>query len=265
MTDPSKPVEKPTPDVPETPKENDSLETERVDTERVDGENPSSESGESQESGISPWALRLSDQTVIAVALGLAVVMIGLWCAVHWFRDGRLMDFEQVAAQSDPPAFRLDLNQAGWPELAALPDVGEQTARDITAFREENGPFRRIEDLDAVAGIGPKTMESIAPYLIPIEIGGEGEQFSQSAPVEVAAVAEVVGVQEYASGRIDINIATQSQLEAAPGIGPVLAERILEYREQSGPFRRLEDVTSVSGIGEKTLEGLRAHFCVAGE
>jgi competence protein ComEA len=250
MTDPSKPVEESTPDVPEATKENGSL----------DSENPSSEPDEAKASGISPWALRLSDQTVVAVALGLAVLMIGLWCAVHWVRDGRLMDFEQVAAVPDPPAFRLDLNQADWPELAALPGIGEETARDITAFREENGPFRSVEDLDAVAGIGPKTLESIVPYLIPLETSGGGGDLLQPNSEDIV---EVVVVQEDTSGRININVATQSQLEAAPGIGPVLAERILEYREQSGPFRRLEDVTRVSGIGEKTLEGLRVHFYAA--
>ena len=61
---------------------------------------------------------------------------------------------------------------------------------------------------------------------------------------------------------LDLNRATAEQLEALPGIGPALAERIVAYRRQHGPFRRLEDLTRVSGVGPKTVEALRAYVTV---
>ncbi len=51
--------------------------------------------------------------------------------------------------------------------------------------------------------------------------------------------------------KINLNTATFSQLDSLPGIGPVIAERILELRERSGPFQRIEDLLNIRGIGEK--------------
>ena len=52
---------------------------------------------------------------------------------------------------------------------------------------------------------------------------------------------------------VSINSATEEQLQALPRVGPVLAARIVQYRTQHGPFQRIEDLTKVRGIGDKTL------------
>ncbi|MFQ5569407.1 MAG: ComEA family DNA-binding protein [Rhodothermales bacterium] len=57
--------------------------------------------------------------------------------------------------------------------------------------------------------------------------------------------------------RLNLNQATASQLQRLPRIGPKLAERILAYREEHGPFRRVQDLVQVRGIGEKTLARLK--------
>ena len=59
------------------------------------------------------------------------------------------------------------------------------------------------------------------------------------------------------SGPVDINTASQEELETLSGVGPVLAQRIIEYREANGPFQSLEELLEVKGIGEKTLEKFR--------
>jgi competence protein ComEA len=56
---------------------------------------------------------------------------------------------------------------------------------------------------------------------------------------------------------VNLNLATVQQLESLPGIGPVLAERIVTWREQNGRFTSVEDLLDVSGIGDKVLAGLR--------
>ncbi len=58
--------------------------------------------------------------------------------------------------------------QAGWPELSLLPNIGEQRAKDIVASREQDGLFLDINDLQRIRGIGPKTVEGMRPYLLPI-------------------------------------------------------------------------------------------------
>lgn len=56
---------------------------------------------------------------------------------------------------------------------------------------------------------------------------------------------------------ININAATSTELEFLPGIGPVLAEAIVKYRKEAGPFRTKEDLKKVSGIGDKTFEKIK--------
>ena len=55
------------------------------------------------------------------------------------------------------------------------------------------------------------------------------------------------------TGRLNVNVATERQLTLLPGIGPALAQRIIAYREESGPFASPSDLTKVKGIGPKKL------------
>ena len=75
-------------------------------------------------------------------------------------------------------------------------------------------------------------------------------------PVESTTISQPL-LSEPEDGRIDINAATLEEFESLPGIGPVTAERIIRYRDINGRFDIVEDLTEVSGIGEKTLEKLR--------
>ncbi|MFN3476433.1 MAG: ComEA family DNA-binding protein [Candidatus Methylomirabilales bacterium] len=56
---------------------------------------------------------------------------------------------------------------------------------------------------------------------------------------------------------VDLNEASRLELEKLPGIGPTLADRIVQHRERYGPFQELEDLMQVEGIGEKRYERLR--------
>jgi competence protein ComEA len=59
-----------------------------------------------------------------------------------------------------------------------------------------------------------------------------------------------------------VNRAKQQDFERLPGIGPVLARRIVEYRESRGAFQDIEQLRRVKGIGKKTFEGIRAFVTV---
>ncbi|MCX7010961.1 MAG: helix-hairpin-helix domain-containing protein [Candidatus Sumerlaeota bacterium] len=64
------------------------------------------------------------------------------------------------------------------------------------------------------------------------------------------------------SGLLDVNTATQEQLEELPGIGAVKAKEIVTYRSAHGPFRSVDRLGDVPGIGEKTLQAIRPLVCV---
>lgn len=69
---------------------------------------------------------------------------------------------------------------------------------------------------------------------------------------------------EQTTSLVDLNRAGVDELDGLPGIGPVLARRIVEFRQQHGPFAMVEDLLEVPGIGPKTLERLRALVRVSG-
>jgi len=60
-----------------------------------------------------------------------------------------------------------------------------------------------------------------------------------------------------ADSGIDLNTASATDLESLPGVGPVLAERIVAFRTERGPFLTVEDLLDVSGIGESKLASMR--------
>ena len=70
-------------------------------------------------------------------------------------------------------------------------------------------------------------------------------------------------VKTSASSPLNLNTATVAQLEALPGIGKSVAERILEYREKSGGFKKVEDLMNVRGIGEKSFLKLKPLITVS--
>jgi competence protein ComEA len=67
------------------------------------------------------------------------------------------------------------------------------------------------------------------------------------------------------AGKINLNQATAQQLTALPGVGPKLAERIVDYRQKQGGFHSAQELLNVQGIGEKNLAKLQPFVVVSGE
>lgn len=69
-------------------------------------------------------------------------------------------------------------------------------------------------------------------------------------------------VHQAMARQVDLNHATASDLEALPGIGPKLAQRVIDHRVTKGPFTKVEDLRQVKGIGRKKFDRLRPHVLV---
>lgn len=141
------------------------------------------------------------------------------------------------------PGERLDLNDAPASELVRLPRVGPALARRIVADRESNGPFRTLDDLDRVPGVGPALLGHVKDFVVQPTAGA-----ASGGPATAPG----------AGAGIDLNSATEAELLRLPGIGPAKARAIVAYRQSRGPFASVEEVLRVPGIGPATLAGFAA-------
>lgn len=91
-----------------------------------------------------------------------------------------------------------------------------------------------------------------------VHVPVEGEQAAVAAGT-AAGSAETGAVTQQL---ININTATEAELDVLPGVGPSTAEAIVADREENGPFSTIEDLMRVSGIGEKKFEKLAGQICV---
>jgi competence protein ComEA len=65
--------------------------------------------------------------------------------------------------------------------------------------------------------------------------------------------------------KVNVNSADASQLALLPRVGPSVAQRIIDYRKQNGPFKKVEDLMLVRGIGEKTFLLIKPYVAISGE
>jgi competence protein ComEA len=138
--------------------------------------------------------------------------------------------------------YQLDVNTADADELEQLPGIGPAKAQRIMQQRTQHGPLQSTADL--APAVGPNTAQRVQPL----------------TTLSTAAVPTPSRKGELLEP-LNVNTASLEELQRLPGIGPKLGQRILDERTR-GPFRSVDDLRRVSGIGVKTLEKLRPHVRV---
>ncbi|MBI2944099.1 MAG: helix-hairpin-helix domain-containing protein [Candidatus Wallbacteria bacterium] len=143
-----------------------------------------------------------------------------------------------VACHCAAVAGPVNVNGCTYSELLSLPGVGPRLAEAILDEHARAGDYRGPGDLLRVPGIGPVLVRRLTALVDFGEVGPVASVRSSRATTEEAEP-------------IDINVASKEQLCLLDGIGPVLAGRIVDYRQKRGPFRAVGEMAGVKGVGRR--------------
>lgn len=179
---------------------------------------------------------------VVAVTLGGA----GLWYVRSLPRPVEVRaategTADRATPSSSPSPAVLLVHVAGWVRDPGVYELHEGD-RVIDAVRAAGGPRKgaALDGLNLAAPLADGSQVLVPPAVAPGGEGGAGD------------------VPESGTGDlINVNTASASELEALPGVGEVIAQRIVDYRTENGPFASVDELLDVSGIGEATLEEMR--------
>lgn len=113
----------------------------------------------------------------------------------------------------------------------------------------------RVQDgVDAAGGFAP---DADVDSVNCARVLADGEQVVIARVPAVGQASSNAGVESEESGKVNVNTADVEKLDELKGVGPAIAEAIVAYREENGPFASLEDLLEVPGIGESKLDGMR--------
>jgi competence protein ComEA len=116
-------------------------------------------------------------------------------------------------------------------------------------------PGSIVQDaLDAAGGALPGAVVEAVNLAAPVQ---PGEQIFVPQPQTPRPTSLAAPSSQSAAGLVNVNTATAPELDLLPGIGPALAQNIIDYREAHGPFASPEDLLDVPGIGPAKLEQIR--------
>ena len=155
-----------------------------------------------------------------------------------------------------------NVNTANASDLQRVSRIGSVRAQAIIDYRNQHGPFQSLDELTRVRGIGAATIENFRRAGFCVKASTEASYY----PTTPATPKQISSNNSTTKNNncYNINTANSATLQRVRGIGPVKARAISDYRDQHGPFRSLDELTRVRGIGPATLENFRrSGFCVS--
>ena len=187
---------------------------------------------------------------LVVASIVAAAAAAGVW---WWGRPPPQPDLsaEEVTASGDPPARPNEEQQAATGQLVV--HVSGPVARPGLVVLPADS---RVADALASAGGALRSADlELLNLAAPVVDGQQVIVPRREASPAQPGTQPVAG--DSSGAPIDLNLADVADLEDLPGVGPVLAERIVAHRESNGPFGSVEDLLDVSGIGEGRLATLR--------
>lgn len=206
----------------------------------------------------------LSNQEKITIILLLIVIIIGGGIVLYKnINSEEKITINRASAISENnPAIQKEVPPLIIHITGAVKNPGvyqlKSTDRVVDAVKIAGGATEEA-NLDAINLAA--LLKDGQKIIVPSKIYNEnGEEINKNIDNNAEAMYSSSSGSIY--GKININTANASMLQSLPGIGPVLSERIIEYRNQNGFFGVIDDIKDVSGIAEKKFEGIKDLICV---
>lgn len=136
------------------------------------------------------------------------------------------------------------------PPQAHLPSLAPATTAS-------SKPLPALEAVPRPAGV-----QSDQPAIVSVRPAAKPAETVEHAVAQEKTSANERPTYQGAVRQVDLNQATVADLEALPGIGPKLAQRVIDHRDERGPFHSVDDLRQVRGIGRKKFDRLRPHVLV---
>lgn len=189
--------------------------------------------------------LSRAELIALVAVVGVTVAGAGFWYvrslpAPVQVRSGPSGALVAAPTASASPATVILVDVAGWVRRPGVYEFAEGA--------------RVIDAIDAAGGARPGAVLSSLNLAAPLVDGTQVLVLkeSQSAPTTETGTGT-----SGATGLVNVNSATNAELETLPGIGEVIAQAIVDHRTENGPFTSVEQLVDVSGIGDATLENIR--------
>jgi competence protein ComEA len=206
----------------------------------------------------------LSNQEKITIILLLIVIIIGVGIVLNRNinREDNFIVNSASNISENNPVMQIETPSVIIHIAGAVKNPGvyqlKSTDRIVDAVKISGGATEEANlDLINLAALLKDGQKIIVPSKIYSENGEEiNQNIDKNAEVIYSSYSGSI------SGKININTANATMLQTLSGIGPVLSERIIEYRNQNGFFGVIDDIKDVSGIGENKFEGIKDLICV---
>ncbi len=204
-----------------------------------------------------------SNQEKIAIILLLIVIIVGVGIVLNKNinkEDNFIINRASDISENNP-AIQIEIPPVIIHIAGAVKNPGvyqlKSTDRIVDVVKIAGGATEEANlDLINLAALLKDGQKIIVPYKTYSETGEEiNKNINYNEETMYSSSSST-------SAKININTANANMLQTLSGIGPVLSERIIEYRNQNGLFEVIDDIKDVSGIGEKKFEGIKDLICV---
>ena len=164
-------------------------------------------------------------------------------------KGSSLNEVQQANEIYKDSTYVCDPNTVSWNELTQL-GLRDRVASSWIAWRNAGKVFHSKEDIAAVRGISSKELEMVLPHIV---WNSDAEEHAVSHDESKEDKTQIhnwkdISMDDKLSPKVNLNRADQESLEALPGIGPVLSERIIRYRELLGGFISIDQLLEVYGL-----------------